>query len=358
MSSQAAAELTHCAVLGADAGVAVDRAEADDDEVVVEGAGEEVAAALAAVVLRLAVGRCQVRIGSAPVRISTASRATRAFAEQRGAGPLLAAVAVAVAGELERRPHLEADRTAAAATEQRVSPATAAHAVGTELAPRHPAAPEREEDDRDHVADSWAPISNAIDARDPGQQRAEQGVAEGQVAAPARSSRRSPSRRPARSSQPQVSKKLFGRQDREDREEDADRDQLDERGAPEEGGVDPPASTDEAFFAAEFFGEPGEAFDFFFQRFDPFFEFADLPISIRRSLRDFFDRAAQFFDLAFELPEFFPGRFARRPCRPLLAVVPARALLARPALPARSAPAAPAPSRSPRSARRRRSPGR
>jgi hypothetical protein len=94
----------------------------------------------------------------------------------------------------------------------------------------------------------------------------------------------------------------------------------------------PADSAEEAFFFADFFAQAGEAFDLFFEPFDPFFEPFDLARFVAPGF-DFFadpvDFAAQFFDLAFDRPEFLPGRLARRPLRPLLADVPARSPIPR-----------------------------
>ena len=67
--------------LRSDAGVAVDGAEADDDERAVRVAREHVAAALAAERLGQAVGRVHERTEPAPPVISNASPATIALSD-------------------------------------------------------------------------------------------------------------------------------------------------------------------------------------------------------------------------------------------------------------------------------------
>ena len=203
------------------------------------------------------------------------------------------------------------------------------------------------------------PITTQIASGIPARSGAEQGRPERQAEHP-RGERRAehPGDRPDDPA-PAV-EEAVGEEDREDGEEDADRDQLDQRRAPEDRSVHQQRKPSSA---AEFFGRAPESPSIFVL---PALRSVLRVRRLRRrsdsadsaSPRDFFDFAAQFFDLAFERPEFFPGRFARRRL-PAPACRRARAAPAcPPALPARSAPAAPAPTRSPRSARRPRSPGR
>ena len=195
------------------------------------------AAALAAVVLRLAALR---RPGADVLGALDRDRGAGdpGVGRAGGAGPLLAAVAVAVAGELERRPHLEADRAAAAAAVQRGPPARRSRRRHLALAPRAPAAPEGEEDDRDDPAD----LVGAEQHRD-------RRSASRPASAPSRVSLRSAasSTRAVSAAQPIQAtgpvepapgfEEALRQRQRQDHEEDADRDQLHERGAPEQGGV-------------------------------------------------------------------------------------------------------------------------